>query len=95
MCLVFESYLLCYLVLRYLENNTELENSLKDIQMPSKEFGVLSIAGYSKFKNVFYLSSPPPFPYPPPFHQVQELRSMTGQMGLVGILAVIQNLEAR
>uniref|UniRef100_A0A8C5IZJ0 Dipeptidyl peptidase 4 n=1 Tax=Junco hyemalis TaxID=40217 RepID=A0A8C5IZJ0_JUNHY len=42
-CLVFKSYLLCYLVLRYLENNTELENSLKDIQMPSKKFGSLNI----------------------------------------------------
>uniref|UniRef100_A0A8C0VY38 Dipeptidyl peptidase 4 n=1 Tax=Cyanistes caeruleus TaxID=156563 RepID=A0A8C0VY38_CYACU len=30
-------------VLRYLENNNELENSLKDIQMPSKKFGTLSI----------------------------------------------------
>uniref|UniRef100_A0A8C5U5W7 Dipeptidyl peptidase 4 n=1 Tax=Malurus cyaneus samueli TaxID=2593467 RepID=A0A8C5U5W7_9PASS len=42
-CLVFESYLLCYLVLRYLENNTELDNALKDIQMPSKEFGTLNL----------------------------------------------------
>ncbi|NXY06284.1 DPP4 peptidase, partial [Pteruthius melanotis] len=33
-------------VLRYLENNTELENSLKDIQMPSKEIYPLSIGGY-------------------------------------------------
>ncbi|GAB0191522.1 dipeptidyl peptidase 4 [Grus japonensis] len=33
-------------VLRYLENNTELENSLKDIQMPSKKFGSISIGGY-------------------------------------------------
>ncbi|KAM9235833.1 dipeptidyl peptidase 4-like [Leptosomus discolor] len=34
-------------VLRYLENNTELENSLKDIQMPSKKLGSLSVAGYT------------------------------------------------
>ncbi|KAF1466642.1 Dipeptidyl peptidase 4, partial [Spheniscus demersus] len=33
-------------VLRYLENNTELENSLKDIQMPSKQFGSISVGGY-------------------------------------------------
>uniref|UniRef100_A0A8C3QZT2 Dipeptidyl peptidase 4 n=1 Tax=Cyanoderma ruficeps TaxID=181631 RepID=A0A8C3QZT2_9PASS len=33
-------------VLRYLENNTKLENSLKDIQMPSKQFGVFDIGGY-------------------------------------------------
>uniref|UniRef100_A0A8C5X830 Dipeptidyl peptidase 4 n=1 Tax=Malurus cyaneus samueli TaxID=2593467 RepID=A0A8C5X830_9PASS len=30
-------------VLRYLENNTELDNALKDIQMPSKEFGTLNL----------------------------------------------------
>ncbi|XP_014736369.1 PREDICTED: dipeptidyl peptidase 4 [Sturnus vulgaris] len=34
-------------VLRYLENNTELENSLKDIQMPLKRNYLLSIAGYN------------------------------------------------
>uniref|UniRef100_A0A8C3R0L3 Dipeptidyl peptidase 4 n=1 Tax=Cyanoderma ruficeps TaxID=181631 RepID=A0A8C3R0L3_9PASS len=45
-CHVFVSYLLCFLVLRYLENNTKLENSLKDIQMPSKQFGVFDIGGY-------------------------------------------------
>ncbi|NXU95366.1 DPP4 peptidase, partial [Xiphorhynchus elegans] len=33
-------------VLRYLKNNTELESALKDIQMPSKEFGTLSVGGY-------------------------------------------------
>ncbi|NXE46567.1 DPP4 peptidase, partial [Casuarius casuarius] len=33
-------------VIRYLENNTELDNSLKDIQMPSKEIGSISVAGY-------------------------------------------------
>uniref|UniRef100_A0A8C5U670 Dipeptidyl peptidase 4 n=1 Tax=Malurus cyaneus samueli TaxID=2593467 RepID=A0A8C5U670_9PASS len=55
-CLVFESYLLCYLVLRYLENNTELDNALKDIQMPSKEFGTLSIGGY----NLWYQMILPP-----------------------------------
>ncbi|KAF4796873.1 dipeptidyl peptidase 4 [Turdus rufiventris] len=33
-------------VLRYLENNTELENSLKDIQMPSKTAKILHIGGY-------------------------------------------------
>lgn len=49
---------LCYLVLRYLENNTELENSLKDVQMPSKKFGSITIGKYGKFKNMFYLSLP-------------------------------------
>uniref|UniRef100_H0Z8Z3 Dipeptidyl peptidase 4 n=1 Tax=Taeniopygia guttata TaxID=59729 RepID=H0Z8Z3_TAEGU len=43
-------------VLRYLENNTELENSLKDIQMPSKKFGSLSIGGY----NLWYQMILPP-----------------------------------
>uniref|UniRef100_A0A803W1T1 Dipeptidyl peptidase 4 n=1 Tax=Ficedula albicollis TaxID=59894 RepID=A0A803W1T1_FICAL len=33
-------------VLRYLENNTELENSLKDIQMPLKRTKTLRIGGY-------------------------------------------------
>ncbi|NXN08404.1 DPP4 peptidase, partial [Indicator maculatus] len=33
-------------VLRYLENNTELENALKDIQMPSKIIDFISVAGY-------------------------------------------------
>ncbi|NXK96412.1 DPP4 peptidase, partial [Formicarius rufipectus] len=33
-------------VLRYLKNNTELENVLKDIQMPSKKFGSLNVGGY-------------------------------------------------
>uniref|UniRef100_A0A8C0VVD7 Dipeptidyl peptidase 4 n=1 Tax=Cyanistes caeruleus TaxID=156563 RepID=A0A8C0VVD7_CYACU len=36
-------YQLNCLVLRYLENNNELENSLKDIQMPSKKFGTLNL----------------------------------------------------
>uniref|UniRef100_A0A8C5U5V2 Dipeptidyl peptidase 4 n=1 Tax=Malurus cyaneus samueli TaxID=2593467 RepID=A0A8C5U5V2_9PASS len=43
-------------VLRYLENNTELDNALKDIQMPSKEFGTLSIGGY----NLWYQMILPP-----------------------------------
>uniref|UniRef100_A0A8C3JGT0 Dipeptidyl peptidase 4 n=1 Tax=Calidris pygmaea TaxID=425635 RepID=A0A8C3JGT0_9CHAR len=33
-------------VLRYLENNTELENSLKDIQMPSKIIESIHVGGY-------------------------------------------------
>ncbi|XP_025894386.1 dipeptidyl peptidase 4 [Nothoprocta perdicaria] len=33
-------------VIRYLENNTELDNSLKDIQMPSKIFGTINIGEY-------------------------------------------------
>ncbi|NXV25960.1 DPP4 peptidase, partial [Rissa tridactyla] len=33
-------------VLRYLENNTELENSLKDIQMPSKKIETIRVGGY-------------------------------------------------
>ncbi|XP_054237206.1 dipeptidyl peptidase 4 [Indicator indicator] len=33
-------------VLRYLENNTKLENELKDIQMPSKIVDFISVAGY-------------------------------------------------
>ncbi|NXV47785.1 DPP4 peptidase, partial [Uria aalge] len=33
-------------VLRYLENNTELENSLKEIQMPSKKTETISVGGY-------------------------------------------------
>ncbi|NXX86364.1 DPP4 peptidase, partial [Urocolius indicus] len=33
-------------VLRYLENNTELENSLEDIQMPSKVLGYMNVGGY-------------------------------------------------
>uniref|UniRef100_A0A8B9PGT9 Dipeptidyl peptidase 4 n=1 Tax=Apteryx owenii TaxID=8824 RepID=A0A8B9PGT9_APTOW len=33
-------------VIRNLENNTELDNSLKDIQMPSKKFGSISVGGY-------------------------------------------------
>ncbi|KAM6307128.1 dipeptidyl peptidase 4 [Aegotheles albertisi] len=43
-------------VLRYLENNTELENSLKDIQMPSKKFGSISVGGY----NLWYQMILPP-----------------------------------
>ncbi|NXL80260.1 DPP4 peptidase, partial [Leptocoma aspasia] len=43
-------------VLRYLENNTELENSLKDIQMPSKKIDSLSIGGY----NLWYQMILPP-----------------------------------
>lgn len=52
----------CYLVLRYLENNTELENSLKDIQMPSKKLGSITVGGYSKFNNVllFFPTLPSP-----------------------------------
>ncbi|XP_009988375.1 PREDICTED: LOW QUALITY PROTEIN: dipeptidyl peptidase 4, partial [Tauraco erythrolophus] len=43
-------------VLRYLENNTELEDSLQDIQMPSKIFGSISIGGY----NLWYQMILPP-----------------------------------
>ncbi|NXA20048.1 DPP4 peptidase, partial [Ibidorhyncha struthersii] len=43
-------------VLRYLENNTELENSLKDIQMPSKKIDSISVAGY----NLWYQMILPP-----------------------------------
>ncbi|OXB69255.1 hypothetical protein ASZ78_011375 [Callipepla squamata] len=43
-------------VLRYLENNTELENSLKDIQMPSKELGSITVGGY----NLWYQMILPP-----------------------------------
>ncbi|NXE81899.1 DPP4 peptidase, partial [Cochlearius cochlearius] len=43
-------------VLRYLENNTELENSLKDIQMPSKTVGSISVGGY----NLWYQMILPP-----------------------------------
>ncbi|KFQ33494.1 Dipeptidyl peptidase 4, partial [Mesitornis unicolor] len=43
-------------VLRYLENNTELENSLKEIQMPSKQFGTISLGGY----NLWYQMILPP-----------------------------------
>ncbi|NWU11410.1 DPP4 peptidase, partial [Cephalopterus ornatus] len=43
-------------VLRYLKNNTELENALKDIQMPSKKFGTLSVGGY----NLWYEMLLPP-----------------------------------
>ncbi|XP_009082796.1 PREDICTED: dipeptidyl peptidase 4, partial [Acanthisitta chloris] len=43
-------------VLRYLENNTELENALKDIQMPSKKIGSLSVGGY----NLWYQMILPP-----------------------------------
>ncbi|KAM6397630.1 dipeptidyl peptidase 4 [Pluvialis apricaria] len=43
-------------VLRYLENNTELENSLKDIQMPSKKVDSISVAGY----NLWYQMILPP-----------------------------------
>uniref|UniRef100_A0A8D2QJ88 Dipeptidyl peptidase 4 n=1 Tax=Zonotrichia albicollis TaxID=44394 RepID=A0A8D2QJ88_ZONAL len=49
-------YQLNCLVLRYLEKNTELENSLKDIQMPSKKFGSLNIGGY----NLWYQMILPP-----------------------------------
>eukprot|EP00075_Anas_platyrhynchos_P028155 XP_027317408.1 dipeptidyl peptidase 4 [Anas platyrhynchos] len=34
-------------VLRYLENNTELDNSLKDIQMPSKKTDSITVGGYN------------------------------------------------
>uniref|UniRef100_A0A8B9RVM3 Dipeptidyl peptidase 4 n=1 Tax=Accipiter nisus TaxID=211598 RepID=A0A8B9RVM3_9AVES len=43
-------------VLRYLENNTQLENSLKDIQMPSKKIGSISVGGY----NLWYQMILPP-----------------------------------
>ncbi|NWQ98509.1 DPP4 peptidase, partial [Burhinus bistriatus] len=43
-------------VLRYLENNTELENSLKDIQMPSKQIDSISVGGY----NLWYQMILPP-----------------------------------
>ncbi|XP_075009993.1 dipeptidyl peptidase 4-like [Calonectris borealis] len=43
-------------VLRYLENNTELENSLKDIQMPSKKIGSISVGEY----NLWYQMILPP-----------------------------------
>uniref|UniRef100_A0A8C0EZN3 Dipeptidyl peptidase 4 n=1 Tax=Bubo bubo TaxID=30461 RepID=A0A8C0EZN3_BUBBB len=43
-------------VLRYLENNTELENTLKDIQMPSKKIGFISVGGY----NLWYQMILPP-----------------------------------
>ncbi|NXA32846.1 DPP4 peptidase, partial [Eudromia elegans] len=43
-------------VIRYLENNTELENSLKDIQMPSKIYGTIRIGEYGKFKGMLYPS---------------------------------------
>uniref|UniRef100_A0A663MU92 Dipeptidyl peptidase 4 n=1 Tax=Athene cunicularia TaxID=194338 RepID=A0A663MU92_ATHCN len=43
-------------VLRYLENNTELENALKDIQMPSKKIGFISVGGY----NLWYQMILPP-----------------------------------
>ncbi|NWW97042.1 DPP4 peptidase, partial [Rhynochetos jubatus] len=43
-------------VLRYLENNTELENSLKDIQMPSKKIDSISVGGY----NLWYQMILPP-----------------------------------
>ncbi|NXK30111.1 DPP4 peptidase, partial [Piprites chloris] len=43
-------------VLRYLKNNTELETALKDIQMPSKKFGSLSVGGY----NLWYEMLLPP-----------------------------------
>ncbi|XP_042677982.1 dipeptidyl peptidase 4 isoform X2 [Centrocercus urophasianus] len=43
-------------VLRYLENNTELENSLKDIQMPSKKLGSITVGGY----NLWYQMILPP-----------------------------------
>ncbi|XP_009460352.1 PREDICTED: dipeptidyl peptidase 4 [Nipponia nippon] len=43
-------------VLRYLENNTELENSLKDIQMPSKKIGSITVGGY----NLWYQMILPP-----------------------------------
>uniref|UniRef100_A0A8C4KLD7 Dipeptidyl peptidase 4 n=1 Tax=Dromaius novaehollandiae TaxID=8790 RepID=A0A8C4KLD7_DRONO len=43
MFLIFNSYQLSFSVIRYLENNTELENSLKDIQMPSKKIGSINL----------------------------------------------------
>ncbi|XP_064020222.1 dipeptidyl peptidase 4 isoform X1 [Pogoniulus pusillus] len=43
-------------VLRYLENNTDLENALQDIQMPSKKIDILSVAGY----NLWYQMILPP-----------------------------------
>uniref|UniRef100_A0A8B9IS65 Dipeptidyl peptidase 4 n=1 Tax=Amazona collaria TaxID=241587 RepID=A0A8B9IS65_9PSIT len=43
-------------VLRYLENNTELESSLEDIQIPSKKFGSILIGGY----NLWYQMILPP-----------------------------------
>uniref|UniRef100_A0A8C0BY01 Dipeptidyl peptidase 4 n=1 Tax=Buteo japonicus TaxID=224669 RepID=A0A8C0BY01_9AVES len=43
-------------VLRYLENNTQLENSLKDIQMPSKKIGSIRVGGY----NLWYQMILPP-----------------------------------
>ncbi|NXJ59849.1 DPP4 peptidase, partial [Rostratula benghalensis] len=43
-------------VLRYLENNTELENSLKDIQMPSKKIESIRVGGY----NLWYQMILPP-----------------------------------
>ncbi|XP_014810209.1 PREDICTED: dipeptidyl peptidase 4 [Calidris pugnax] len=43
-------------VLRYLENNTELENSLKDIQMPSKIVESICVGGY----NLWYQMILPP-----------------------------------
>uniref|UniRef100_A0A8C8E898 Dipeptidyl peptidase 4 n=1 Tax=Otus sunia TaxID=257818 RepID=A0A8C8E898_9STRI len=43
-------------LLRYLENNTELENALKDIQMPSKKIGFISVGGY----NLWYQMILPP-----------------------------------
>ncbi|XP_010286806.1 PREDICTED: dipeptidyl peptidase 4, partial [Phaethon lepturus] len=36
-------------VLRYLENNTELENALKDIQMPSKKIGSIKLTEVKLF----------------------------------------------
>uniref|UniRef100_A0A8B9F433 Dipeptidyl peptidase 4 n=1 Tax=Amazona collaria TaxID=241587 RepID=A0A8B9F433_9PSIT len=54
MYLIF--YELWYLVLRYLENNTELESSLEDIQIPSKKFGSILIGGY----NLWYQMILPP-----------------------------------
>uniref|UniRef100_A0A8B9E335 Dipeptidyl peptidase 4 n=1 Tax=Anser cygnoides TaxID=8845 RepID=A0A8B9E335_ANSCY len=43
-------------VLRYLENNTELDNSLKDIQMPSKKIDFITVGGY----NLWYQMILPP-----------------------------------
>ncbi|XP_061231616.1 dipeptidyl peptidase 4 [Neopsephotus bourkii] len=43
-------------VLRYLENNTELESLLEDIQIPSKKFGSILIGGY----NLWYQMILPP-----------------------------------
>uniref|UniRef100_A0A8C3CXW4 Dipeptidyl peptidase 4 n=1 Tax=Cairina moschata TaxID=8855 RepID=A0A8C3CXW4_CAIMO len=43
-------------VLRYLENNTELDNSLKDIQMPSKKTDSITVGGY----NLWYQMILPP-----------------------------------